>query len=144
MIRLGSLILTAVLLGLPRLFPGSAASLRRRSPHVEPAPCDPALLDFIAELRPLIDSHCRALADPDPGNPVVVEIHRLVPRTGKDGTRVAEAISVSVQADGRFQPMIFECRPGRRSPAARALVAMLMPATRLARFPRADGGPVWA
>ena len=125
MARLGALMLTSVLLGLPRIFRSGWAAERQRSRYVEQAPCDTALLDFIALLKPLIDVHCRSLAGAGAGGPTVVEVHRLVSQNVQGGRLPAEAISVSVQAGGCVQRLVLQAPAGGRAGAARALVRWL-------------------
>jgi hypothetical protein len=123
--RLGALMLTSVLLGLPRLFRAGSNAPRRRSRYVEPAACDPALLDFAAALAPVIDAHCNSLSGSVNGETTVVEIHRLSSRAASADQPAAEAISVSVEADGSVQRLVLHGLPGRRVGAARALVRWL-------------------
>ena len=125
MARLGAWMLTSVLLGLPRLFRVERTVPLRRSRYVEPAPCDAALLDFIAALEPAIDDHCLSLARAGGGETAVVEIHRLFRQPAQAGQPPSEAISVSVDAEGCVQRLLLHGRPDRRSGAARALVRWL-------------------
>jgi hypothetical protein len=142
--RFGALMLTSVLLGLPRVFRAGATVARRRLRYVEPAPCDAALLDFVAELEPAIDDHCRSLAEPGAGGAVVVEVHRLLSRRAQAGQPPMEAISVSVETDGCVQPVILHGPPGRRAAAARTLVRWLAGGTRAERDARSSRGSLWA
>jgi hypothetical protein len=123
--RLGALMLTSALLGLSRPFRAGSAVARQRSRFVEPAPSDAALSDFVATLQPVIDDHCRSLVGGGAGGATVVEVHRLLSQTAQAGRPPAEAISVSVEADGRVQRLVLHGPPGRRASAARALVSWL-------------------
>jgi hypothetical protein len=125
MARLGALMLASVLLGLPRLFRAESAVPRRRSRYVEPAPSDAALLDFIAQLAPVIDEHCRSLAVTGDGGTTVVEIHGRASQATQARRPGAEAIRVSVEATGRVQRLVLHGPPDRRSDMARALVRWL-------------------
>jgi hypothetical protein len=125
MARLGALMLTSVLLGLPRLFRAESTVPRRRSRYVEPATCDAALLDFVAQLGPAIDAHCHSLADAGDAGTTVVEVHRLSSQRACADRPAVEAISVSVEAGGAVQRLVLHGPAGRRAGAARTLVRWL-------------------
>jgi hypothetical protein len=125
--------LTSVLLGLSRAFRAGPIVRRQRPRYVEPAPSDEALSDFIATLQPVIDRHCRSLAGTGNGGTTVVEVHRVLSRKAQAERPPAEAISVSVEEDGRIQRLVLHGPPGRRAGAARTLVAWLARDTQSAR-----------
>jgi hypothetical protein len=111
---------------------------------VEPAPCDPALLEFIAALQPVIDEQCLSLAGAGDGGTKVVEVHRLLSQTARAGRRPAEAISVSVEGEGGIQRVVLHGPPGRRAGAARALVRWLAGGTPDRKDRCASRGSAWA
>jgi hypothetical protein len=123
--RLGALMLTSVLLGLPCVFRAGWAVERQRSRYVEQAPCDAGLLDFIAALERLIDVHCRSLAGVGAGGATVVEVHRLMSQSAQAELPPAEAISVSVEKGGCVERLVLHAPPGHHAGAARALAQWL-------------------
>jgi hypothetical protein len=123
MLRLGSAILSAVLLGVPRALETRAFG-SARSVYVEPKDLSPELAGFAEELsRALEEAGCRLAAHPTAAT-VVVEVHGLWkcadPRPGP-----SEAISVTVcDARGR-RPLVLHYPRERRRQAARALLGAL-------------------
>ena len=126
MARLGALMLSSVLLGLPRVFRIVTSAALRRSRYVERAPSDAALLEFMEALQPAIDEHCHSLASGGPGErAAVVEVHGLVSQSASPGRLSAEAVSVSVAAGDGVQRLVLHGPTGHRAGAARTLVHWL-------------------
>jgi hypothetical protein len=123
LLRLGSAILTAVLLGVPRALDARAFG-SARSVYVEVADPSPELAGFARELsRALEGAGCRVAARPT-GATVVVEVHALWTRVGP-GTLPAEVIGCTVSdANGR-RPLVLDYRPGCQAQAASALLRVL-------------------
>jgi hypothetical protein len=120
--RLVSVLLAAVLLGVPRALEARAFGAPR-SVYVEFALPAPGLAGFADELlRALEAAGCRLAARPE-GATTVVEVHALWAEAGP-GTG-AEAISFTVR-DGRGRrPLVLHYPADRRADAARALLAAL-------------------
>jgi hypothetical protein len=132
-LRLGSAILAAVLLGVPRALDARAFG-SVRSVYVEAAEASPDLAGFAEELsRALEEAGCRVAAGPTAAT-VVVEVHGLW-KSADSRPGPSEAISVTVgDALGR-RPLVLHYPQGRRRLAARALLRALdgpRPAPRVA------------
>lgn len=120
--RLGSVLLAAVLLGVPRALEARSFGAAR-SVYVDVALPAPGLASFAEELqRALEAAGCRLAARPD-GATTVVEVHALWAQAGPGPG--AEAISFTVR-DGRGRrPLVLHYPADRRADAARALLAAL-------------------
>jgi hypothetical protein len=122
-LRLGSVILTAVLLGVPRTLDGRAFG-STPSVYLEVADLSPELAGFAEELsRALEESGCRVAARPT-GATTVVEVHSLWSRADP-GPDPSEAISFTVRDARGRRPLVLHYPPGRRAQAARALLRAL-------------------
>lgn len=123
MLHLGSVLLTAVLLGVPRALDarafGSAPSV-----YVEAADPSPELAGFAEELTRALEAAGARLASRPSGATVVVEVHALW--TGGDpASRPRQAISFTVREGTGRRPLVIDYPPGRPAHAARALVRRL-------------------
>jgi hypothetical protein len=121
----GALLLSAVLSSIPRIFRRAVFNVRIRLPYVEVTPDDAALVDFTTELTRAIDRHSRSLAEQCLDNARVVEVRRLVRLRSQDGTKYEEAVSVILDGDERFCPLILHYSPCQRARAAQTLVQRL-------------------
>jgi hypothetical protein len=122
-LRLGSMVLTAVLLGVPRALDARAFGAAR-SVYVEVADPWPGLTGFADELsRALERAGCRVATAPT-GATTVVEVHALW-KCADSGPDPSEAISFTVcDARGRRR-LVLHYAAGREAEAARALLAAL-------------------
>ncbi|MBN2370518.1 MAG: hypothetical protein JXO72_08520 [Vicinamibacteria bacterium] len=125
MARLGALILSATLSGIPRLFQRAVLSLRTRLPYVAVTSGDPALHDFTMELAKAIDRHIHALAEQRWDDTLIVEVHRLSQVEALDGTSPSEAVSVTLRAHDRIRPLILHYPSNMRHNAIEALMRRL-------------------
>jgi len=122
-LRLGSVVLTAVLLGVPRALDARAFGAAR-SVYVEVADPSPGLAGFAEELsRALERSGCRVATSPT-GATTVVEVHALW-RCAASGPDPSEAISFTVRDARGRRPLVLHYQAGREAEAARALLAAL-------------------
>lgn len=123
MIRLGSVVLTALLLGVPRAIDARAFGAAR-SVYVEVADPAPGLAGFAEALsRALELLGCRAATSPS-GATTVVEVHARW-RCADSRSDPHAAISCTVR-DGRGRrPLVLDCAPGGEADAARALLGVL-------------------
>ena len=127
MLRLGSVILTAVLLGVPRALDARAFG-SARSVYVEVADPSPELAGFARELSRALEAAGCCLAARPTGATVVVEVHALWKRTdsGSDPREVpSEAIAFTVQDARGRRPLVLYYATGRQAEAARALLRAL-------------------
>jgi hypothetical protein len=121
MLRLGSILLTALLTGVPRALDARAFGAQR-SVYVEVAPNDPELASFAEELERALATASYTLVGDRTRATFVVEVHRCAPSAGARG-RNAVLLSVG---DGRARhPLLLDHRPGQRARAARALLEAL-------------------
>jgi hypothetical protein len=122
-LHLGSAILTAILLGVPRALDGRVFG-SPPSVYVEVADPSPELAGFAEELsRALEEAGCHVTARPT-GTTVVVEVHSLWPCAGP-GSDPSEAIGFTVgDARGR-RPLVLHYPLSCRAQAARALLRAL-------------------
>jgi hypothetical protein len=122
-LRLGSVVLTAVLLGVPRALDARAFG-SARSVYVEVADPWPELTGFADELsRALERAGCRVATGPT-GATTVVEVHALW-RCADLGPGPSEAISFTVRDARGRRPLVLDYAAGREADAARALLAAL-------------------
>jgi len=122
--RLGSVLLTAVLLGVPRALNARAFGAVPRWVFVQVSPLDPLLADFTVELERAIEAASCRLAGDARDAPVVVEIHSVWTARAARGPRT-EAVSVTVRRRHEAVPLVVQYPPGRRSDAAHALIQAL-------------------
>jgi hypothetical protein len=127
-LSLGSVVLAAVLLGVPRALDARAFGTQR-SVYVEVAPLDPALRDFAGELERAIDASVLTLASRPTDATMVVELLG-VSRSEAEGGRPMEAARFVLHEGSITRPVILHYAPGQRAAAARRLLERL-PATDL-------------
>jgi len=123
--HLGSVVLAAVLLGVPRVFEGRAFGAQR-SVYVEVAPGSPELEDLVTELGRAIEGAAWSLASRRSEATVVVELLGVGTSRGADG-RVMEAARFAVREGSESRPVVLHYSPAQRTRAARALVQRLAP-----------------
>jgi hypothetical protein len=124
MLRFGSVVLAAVLLGVPRALDARAfGAPGPRSVYVDVAPADPRLADFAAELKRAIDGASYVLVARPFDATLIVEVHGLWRWSAASGP--TEAVSLTVRDAGTTRPVVLHYAPDRRSDAARALLAAL-------------------
>jgi len=122
-LRLGSVVLTAVLLGVPRALDARSFGAAR-SVYVEVADPSPGLAAFAGELsRALERSGCRVATSPT-GATTVVEVHALW-RCDNSRPDPSEAISFTVRDARGRRPLVLHYAVGREGEAARALLEAL-------------------
>jgi hypothetical protein len=123
--QLGSVVLAAVLLGVPRVLEGRALGARR-SVYVEIAPVSPELEDLVTELGRAIGAAAWSLASRRSGPTQVVELLGVRTSRAADG-RVMEAASFAVREGSQSRPVVLHYPPDQRARATRALVQHLAP-----------------
>ena len=127
MLRLGSAILTAVLLGVPRALDARAFGAAP-SVYVEVADPSPGLAGFAAALsRALAEAGCRVASRPT-GATVVVEVHALwkcIDSRSDCREDRSEAIGFTVRDACGRRPLVLHYPEGRQAEAARALLRAL-------------------
>lgn len=123
MLRLGSILLTALLTGVPRALDARTFGAQR-SVYVEVAPNDPELASFAEELeRALAAASCTLTTDRARAT-LVVEVHRFV-RPAGPLERGRHAVLLTA-GDGRIRrPLLLDHGIGQGAQAARALLAAL-------------------
>jgi DNA integrity scanning protein DisA with diadenylate cyclase activity len=122
-LRLGSLILATVLLGVPRALDARAFGAQR-SVYLEVAPQAPELTDFMAELERAISAAALSLATRPTGATMVIEVQSLATARTSDGGRM-EAVSLVVRDGASALPLILHYSPPHRARAATRLVEKL-------------------
>jgi hypothetical protein len=122
-LRLGSVILATVLLGVPRALDGRAFGAQR-SVYVDVAPEFPELTDFLAELERAIDDAAVTLAERPAEATTVIEVQNVATAEGPQGARM-EAVTLVVREGARARPMILHYAPTERTRAAGRLVETL-------------------
>jgi hypothetical protein len=123
-LRLGSVLLAAALLGVPRALDGRPFGVSPRPVFVVVSPPEPRLTHFTAELERAIAGACRRLASRPSDATVIVEIHNVWAARAAEG-RPAEAASVTVRDGRRGLHLVLHYAPGQRAEAARALIRTL-------------------
>ena len=122
-LHLGSAILTAVLLGVPRALDGRVFG-STPSVYVEVADASPEIAAFGEEVsRAPEESGCRVAARPT-GATIVVEVHSLWTCAGP-GSDPSEAISFTVRHARGRRPLVLHYPHGCRAQAARTLLRAL-------------------
>jgi hypothetical protein len=124
-LRLGSVLLAAVLLGVPRALDARAFGAAPRSVYVDVSPLDPRLRDFTAELERAIDAASYRLVDDPRDATLIVEIHRVWIAEAGEGAST-EAVSVTIRRGHQARPVVVHYLAGRRDDAARTLIRMLV------------------
>jgi hypothetical protein len=122
-LRLGPVVLAAVLLGVPRAIDTRAFGAQR-SVYVDLAPLAPELLDFATELERVIGETTYSLAARRSEATLVVEVLNVARSTDPDGAEM-EAATFAVRDGQRVRPVVLHYPPGRRAAAARLLLERL-------------------
>jgi len=123
-LRLGSLLLTGVLLGVPRALEGRAFGARRPV-YVEVSPWAPELLGLAQEIERALAAASFTLAARRSEAVTVVEVTGVAHST--DRGRPVEAFTLDVREGGRARRVILQGPRGRRADAARLLLERLAP-----------------
>jgi len=122
-LRFGSVVLTALLLGVPRALDARAFGAAR-SVYVEVADPSPGLAGFADALSLALErSGCRVATSPT-GATTVVEVHALW-RCDNSRPDPSEAISFTVRDVRGRRPLVLHYAVGREGEAARALLEAL-------------------
>ena len=123
MLHLGSVILAAALLGVPRALQGRGLG-DPRAVWVDVAPLAPELADFAEELKRAIEGSAVGLATHPSRATTVIEIRSAATVETASG-RTLEAVTVVVREGPSVRPVILDYEPGRRARAASRLVERL-------------------
>jgi len=121
--RLGSLVLAAILLGVPRGLDARTFGAQR-SVYLEVAPQAPELTDFVAELERAIGDAAYSLAARPSQATMVIEV-RNVATAETSGGRPMEAVALVVREGAAARPLILHYTPSRRARAASRLIETL-------------------
>jgi hypothetical protein len=121
--RLGSILLSGVLLGVPRALESRAFGMRRPV-YFEVAP-DTGLDDFSSELERALHESNWPLARSRASATTVVEVVGL--RRGRADGRPVDTVTVVVREGRRVRRLMLVASPGRHADAARELLARLAP-----------------
>jgi hypothetical protein len=124
-VRLGSLVLASVLLGVPRALQGRAFGARRPV-YVEVSPRSPGLLAFGEALERALVSVGWALAPCRTAAVTVVEVLHVASVRDALG-RAVEAVTLAVTEGRRVRRILLHAGPDCRDAAARELLARLSP-----------------
>ena len=122
MLRLGSVVLTAVLLGVPRALEARSFG-SEHAIYVELAPA-PGPQPFADELERALVSAAWSLAGRAAEATTVVELQAVVQVEGPAG-RSLELVRVAVRDASGSRPLLLHYAPGGGASAARALLARL-------------------
>ena len=122
-LRLGSIVLAAALLGVPRAVEARAFGAQR-CVYVEVAPENLELQAFAAELERAIGASALTLAARRSDAAVVVELLG-VSRSEAGGGLLMEAARFVLRDGTSTRPVILHYSPGQRAPAARRLLERL-------------------
>jgi hypothetical protein len=138
-LHIGSVVLAAVLLGVPRALEARAFGTQG-SVYVEVAPLGPELTELTAELKRAIGGSAFPLAARRSEATTVIELLRVGTARGADG-RLMEAASFVIRDDAGARPLVLHYGPGQRPGAARALLERISrgPRGRPPRGPGPDG-----
>ncbi len=123
MLQLGSVVLAAVLLGVPRALEARAFGAQR-SVYVEVAPQAPQLTDFAEELERAIGGTAYSLAAQPTEATVVVEVLNVARSTASNGGEM-EAATFAIRDGRRTRPLVLHYEPGQQARAARLLLDSL-------------------
>ena len=121
--RLGSVVLAAILLGVPRGLDARTFGAQR-SVYVEVARLAPELTDFVAALERAIGSAAYSLAAEPSQATMVIEVHNVATAETSDG-RPMEAATVVVQEGTSTRPLVLHYTPPHRGRAASRLLERL-------------------
>jgi hypothetical protein len=122
-LRLGSVVLASVLLGVPRALDGRTFG-SPRAVCIEVAPGSKELQGFAEDLATAIaDAGVSVTSRPGEAT-LVVEVHGLWRPAGAEGP-AAEAVSLSIRGRGGTRPLVLHYAPSDRRAAARALLRRL-------------------
>ncbi len=122
MLRLALLLLTALLLGLPRALRG--ATPHSASVYVEVAPGDPTLTAFGAAVEAELEREHFTPAPRPTSETLIVEIHSAA-RLEARGQASREAVRVTVRERGRTRRLVLDFDEANLQAAARTLIASL-------------------
>jgi len=122
-LRLGSAVLTSVLMGVPRALDTRAFG-SPRSVYIQVAPDSPELAAFAEELTRELAQAGLSLAARPGGATLVVDVHGLWRSVGRTG-RVAESIRLTARDPRGTRRLVLQYAPESRPAAARALVRSL-------------------
>lgn len=123
MLRLGSVILAAALLGVPRAL-GARTFGAPRSVYVDVAPQAPELTDFVRELERAIGDAAYSLAACPSEATMVIEVQNIATAETSDGRSMA-AVTVVLREGTSARPWILHYDPPQRARAASRLVERL-------------------
>lgn len=121
--RLGSVVLAAVLLGVPRVLDTRAFGAPR-SVYLDVAPQAPELTDFAAELERAIGDTAYSLATSPSRATMVIEVRNVAKAETADG-RPMEAVTLEVREGTSTRPLILHYSPPGRARAASRLLEAL-------------------
>lgn len=124
--RIGSLVLASVLLGVPRALDARVFGARRPVCRVEVSPRSPGLLAFGEALERALGGVGSAFAPCRSAAVTVVEVLHVASVRDALG-RAAEAITLAVTEGQRVRRILLHARPNGLDAAARALLARLSP-----------------
>ena len=136
--HLGSVVLAAVLLGVPRALDAGAFGARP-SVYLAVASMDPVLRDFAAELERAIGASALTLVA-RPGEATMVVELLGVSRSEAEGGRPMEAARFVLHDGPATRPVVLHYAPGQGARAARRLLERL-PALEPCRAGALDGAP---
>jgi hypothetical protein len=121
--RLGSVVLAAILLGVPRGLDARTFGAQR-SVYLDVAPLAPELADFVAELESAMGNAAYSLAARPSEATMVIEIQNVATAETTDG-RPMEAIALVVREGAATRPLILHYSPPHRARAAARLIETL-------------------
>jgi hypothetical protein len=121
--QLGSVILAAVLLGIPRALEARAFGAER-AVYLDVVTQGPELRALAEELGRAIEGTAYALAARPLGATLVVELLGVTQRSGQTGQR-SETLMLAVRDGRRTRPMLVEYAPWRRAKAAHLVLESL-------------------
>ena len=121
--QLGSMVLAAVLLGIPRALESRPFGVQR-SVYVDVVAQAPELRELAEELARAIDRTACALAARPPRATLVVELLSVSRRTGPAGPQW-DTLTLTLRDGRRTRPMLVDYGPGRRASAAHVVLQSL-------------------
>jgi hypothetical protein len=123
MLRLGSILLSALLTGVPRALDTRAFGAQR-SVYVEVAPADPELSSFARELERALAAAAYTLVTERAQATLVVEVHGFA-RSAVARGRGRDTVLMTVGRGRARHPLVLDHAPGQRAQAARVLLEAL-------------------
>jgi len=123
MLRLSSILLAGVLLGVPRALEARTFGLQR-SVYVDVSPLAPELQAFARELEAALLASAYALVDDPSRATLVVEVHNAA-TTRRSNPGPDEAVLITVRDGAATKPLVLHYPASRRTAAAQALLARL-------------------